>query len=246
MIAPLLTQVAGDQPHVEIPALTGRPAAGDLLARLLRERDGRHAGGHAQALLGSGVAHVDPDRVHLDGHTAQRRHRVDQEQRRCLPQERPDLRKRLMHAGRRLRVNERHHRRLGSRPHGRHDGLFRDDATPIRLDRGHRCAHPPRHLRQPCSEDPVDPHEHLVARLDHVDQRRLHGGRSRSGHGEGQRVLRAVDGPQPDRDVIHEIQKLAVEMPHRRMGHGSQHALGHRRGSGSQEESAFDLGSLHL
>src|SRR5215831_1102109 len=81
VVKALLAPVALDHAHVEVPALYLRLAAVDRLDGARTERHRRQTGRTAQAFLRAAVHSIDAP--FIDGHryAAQRRYRIEQEQR---------------------------------------------------------------------------------------------------------------------------------------------------------------------
>ena len=79
-------------------------------------------------------------------------------------------------------------------------------------------------LRQPLPEKAMDPHDHLVTRLDHVADGCLHCRHSGARKCDGQLVFGLKEMTQESHRVVHDRQELRVEVTQNRTCHGTEYA----------------------
>ncbi|KAH0442810.1 hypothetical protein KCU90_g1644, partial [Aureobasidium melanogenum] len=143
---------------------------------LIRKRDQRNTRDRRQTLLPTRDHRIDPPRVHLQRHRAQRAHRVDNDQRaRRFRQRRNVLQVMIPHGVGRLAL---HHRdnlrplaadRLGNRVETRHRAV-------LDVERDNVCTNSPAHLRHPLAEKTVPDAQHARAFPRQVGDRHFHRG----------------------------------------------------------------------
>jgi hypothetical protein len=179
--------------------------------------------------------------VHLHRDAAERRHRVDDEQRPVVVAELAEALERLLRSRRRLGVDERHGLDLAVLLQRLLDALDREHLAPGHLELHELAAAAADDVRHAHPEDAADADEDGVARLDHVDERRLHARRPRAGDGDGEHVRGLEDRPQHRLDLVHDEQELGVEVPEERRRHRAQHARRHRARAGAEEEALRGL-----
>ena len=115
--------------------------------------------------------------VDFDRHAAQRRHGVDQQQRPAVVHQLGDLLDRLPGAGRGFGHHDADHLGLRLRQ-GRFQVVRRENLAPGAFDFRDLGAGALGDVDHPPAEHAVDADHHRVARLDQVDDRRLHAGRA--------------------------------------------------------------------
>ena len=79
----------------------------------------------------------------------------------------------------------------------------------------------------PPAEDAIDADQHAIARLDEVDEGRLHPGRPGAADGQRHFVLRAENLLKPPADLVHQLEKHRIEMADGWLGHRQKHAGRH-------------------
>ena len=233
-----------DHREVEVPALHLRLARVAASRRARRERDRRQARRAGEALLRPAVRRVDAPAVDL--HAARRRggHAVEQEQRAASWRSSPSPSTRLVGAGRGLGVDDRDDLGLTAGGVDHAAPARRPGPTaprPSRRSAPHRAATSD-HAR---AEHAVDADEHLVARLDEVDERRLHAGRA--GAADGERDLFFVRNTARSLPCISSmmLEEHGVEVAEERRRHGAQDAGRTVLGPGprSRREEGFSSGT---
>ena len=102
---------------------------------------------------------------------------------------------------------------LGTHAMDRRLHLIRVEYFAIRpFDHGHLGTGPLRHVLHPRTEDAIDADQHLVARLDQVDDHGLHAGRARPRDGQ-RHPIRGLKGiPQQFLGLIHQGHELGVQV----------------------------------
>ena len=107
------------------------------------------------------------------------------------------------------------------------DFLWIDRLAPGVFD-DHGCAAEALHvLDHAAAEDPVTADDDLVARLDEIDEASLHADRTRSGNGEGQRVLGLEGIAEENLDLLHHLDESRIEVADGRPAQCRNHARMH-------------------
>src|SRR5262245_34135925 len=228
--------VGADEPQVEVPRLRWMHAVAQPVHGALPERERREPGRDSQALLGAGVAGVDPPSVDIDWNPGQRRDGVDDEERVGIGygSERRDV---VLDAGRRLGVHHRDQPGVRVLALGV-DQLMRIEGTPPRLldadDLGAATAGDVGHS---LPEHAVHADDGGVTRLEKVDEARLHAGRSGAADGQCQRVLGEEDAPQSLHRLVEQREELGIEVPEDGTGEGRDGFRVRVRRAGAEEET---------
>ena len=100
---------------------------------------------------------------------------------------------------------------------GRINGL-----APRRVDSMQSRSAPFDYIAHAITEHAVHAYEGFIARLEQVDETRLHARAARSGNSKGKRIFRAKDLAQHVLDAVHNFDELRVEMAYQRRSHGLQ------------------------
>ena len=103
------------------------------------------------------------------------------------------------------------------------DLLKAEGFTPRLLDRAHVGAVATGHVLQAQAEVALHGHQHGVARLHHVGDGGLHGGRTGTAHRQGEPVIRLPDVTQQLLHLAHQGDIEGIEMADRRAAQGLQH-----------------------
>ena len=214
-LAPVLKQ----RIEIEVPGGRLRAPPPHRRERPRAERHGAEPGRGPDALLRAGASRVDSPLIDFYRHATQRRHAVDRDERPVAVRDLGDLGHRLPGAGRGLGVDQRD--QLG--------GLFlqlrlealRSDHLPQRgLDDPDRRAGTRRHLGQALAEKADHADDALVPRLQQVEQDGLEPAAAGGRHRDGVVVRRAEYLPQHRHRLVHDLQKVRVEMADQRRGEG--------------------------
>ena len=113
----------------------------------------------------------------------------------------------------------------------------RDGRAPVVVDDDRHAAGALDVLELPPAEGAVAADEHLVARLDEVDEAGLHADGTGAGDGERDPVLGLEGVAQQILELVHHAHELGVEVADRRSRHGVEHALVDVRGAGAHEHA---------
>ena len=205
-------------------------------ARGLNET-GARPGGQLRHFWVPGVNGVDPPGVDLDGDAAERGHGVDGDQGAGLVGDPGDLLDGLPGAGGGLGVDDPDD--LGADLlDGRADLLGVEDLAVRPFDRGDLGPGALGDVDHPAAEDAVDADEHLVARLDQVDDHGFHPRRAGAGDRHREPVLGLEDVPQQVLRLVHQGDELGVEVPEQRHPQRREDAGVDLARAGAEEQAA--------
>ena len=222
VIHPFLSPIRRQQIHIEIPALDLRFAPGGDLQRTRTQRHRRQTGRTAQTFLGAAVNGVHGPLVNPHGAAAERRDRVEQEQRARLVREPGNLLHRRQRAGGRFGVNDGDKFRPGNLFQGGGD-LFRlDDVAPRGFDPDDPGATAFRHVAHPRAEHAVDADDDFIPGFNQIDETKFHAGAAGPADGKGQFILSEENLPQHGLDLLHQVHERRVEVADDRSRHRLQ------------------------
>ena len=158
-----------------------------------------------------------------------RGHGVHHHQRVVRARSRGDLLHGVLHAGRRLRVHDRHDDRRRPASSARPTASGVDRAPPLPFHAPHVAAVARGHLREAVAEVAVDHRQHAGPRRHEVGDGGLHAGRAGARHRQGERPLRRAKHPRERRaHVVHQVEQRGIEVAEHGRGHRAHHARGHR------------------
>ena len=95
---------------------------------------------------------------------------------------------------------------------GRANILRIDRLTPGSVHSNQLSADALHDIRHPVAEHAVDTHDDLVARLDEIDEARLHAGAAGAGDGDGQLVAGLEEVSQQPLRLVHRGEKIGIEV----------------------------------
>ena len=106
----------------------------------------------------------------------------------------------------------------GLRPavQGRFELCGFEDLAPGAIDAMQGATDPADDVAHAVPEDSVDGHQNLVARLDKVDEGRLHAGATGARNGNSQLILGAEDLTQALLRLCHQFEELRIQVTHER------------------------------
>ena len=187
------------------------------------EGDGRRTRRTREALLETGRGSVDLPLVDRQFHPAERRRRVDEQERAVAPAKRADLVERLGHRRRGVAMHRRD--QLGPFAFERVlDPVGREDRAPFGLDDADLRPGALGDLAEKLSESARDGDQHPVARLNHGDQDRLDRRARRAVDQQRPAVLRPPDLPRQSHDLVHVAGEDRIELAQHRHRHRAQDA----------------------
>ena len=105
-----------------------------------------------------------------------------------------------------------HHGDDGRRGMGRQHLVWVERLSPRGLDGGHLRPQTPRHLAHALTEQSVHTHDHGIARVHEVDERRLHPRRPRAAQWQREGIRRAEHHPQTIHGLVEDLQEGRIEM----------------------------------
>jgi hypothetical protein len=220
MVDAFLAPVAGQQVHVEIPALHLRLALRRGFERARTEGYWRESGRAAQAFLRAAVNGVDAPLVESHWATAQRSDGVEEHERPGVADELRNLFHRRERTGAGFGVDNGDELRLRHLLQRVGHLLRFDDAAPRRLDLRHFRAATLGHVAHARAEHAVDANDDLVPGFDEVHETELHPRAAGAAHGKRHFVLREENLAEHDFDLVHHLHEDRIEMAEERRGHG--------------------------
>ena len=119
------------------------------------------------------------------------------------------------------------------------DLIGTDHLAEVDFDSQGRAAVPLDDLGLSLPEKAVDPHDHLVTRLDNVTDGRLHRRHAGAGKCDGQLVFGLKEMTQESHRVVHDRQEFRVEITQNRTCHGTEYARMQVAGTRPEEDTGI-------
>ena len=212
-------------------------ARADPFHRAVGDRDRRHAGRRADALLRARVGEVDSPGVEVEPDAAERGDAVGHQQHVATAQLLAELGERVLDAGRCLGVDDDEQARIGVRVERLEQAVIGDVLAPVGIDLDDVGALTLGDLDDPPAEEAVDGDDRRVARLEQMVEPALHSrgaGRLQRQH---QAAARAVGGAQQRDQLGLDLEQIGIHVAEQRSLHRGQRGGGGIARSGAAEQA---------
>ena len=118
--------------------------------------------------------------------------------------------------------------------------LYPDRGTPLKLFLGDLSAQAGSYIRHPVAENAVLQYQDLIPRLHQVYKGSLHARRTGAGKRYRHLILGLHELAQPLLDLLHNLEKIGVQMTQHGLGKGPVGAGRHAAGAGPQQKGALN------
>ncbi len=192
-------------------------------------------GNGRDAFLRAAVGHIHAVGVERHVYPGQRGDGVGQEHGAVIVGQLADVFERRAGPGGGLRVHDGDD--LGSLALERGFHLLRGNGTaPFHIHPHHVASQAFRDVAHAGAKQTIHPDDHLVARLDQVDEGGLHPPAAGGGHRQGHRIVRAEEGPEQLLGLVHDLEEVGIQIADRGSGHGPENPRRHVARPGAHEE----------